>query len=125
MYKAVEKMFELQLGKHLLALSSPSQLNSIMDQNLPYLVSHGKALNECLSGKNCQEIENLTDTIGKSKWGYLSYSFIAGPKAWKLIQHPPHLVDSDSLFAPNAFIPFCSFGGDMNITGYNNAGLEK
>ena len=56
---------------------------------------------------------------------YLILKIFADANAWKLIQHPPHLVGDDDQPAPNAFIPFCSFGGDMNITGYNNAGLEK
>ena len=63
-YKAVEKMFDLQLGKHLLGLSSLSQLNSIMDQDLPYLGSHEKAVKQCLNEMNCQEVENLTKRIG-------------------------------------------------------------
>ena len=36
-YQAVEEMFHLKLAKILLAISTPSQLMSIMDQDLPFL----------------------------------------------------------------------------------------
>ena len=37
-------------------------------------------------------------------------------------QHPPHLVENQLI--PNAFIPFCSFSGNMSITGKTIDGLE-
>ena len=37
-------------------------------------------------------------------------------------QHPQHLVENQ--LVPNAFIPFCSFSGEMNITGKTITGLD-
>ena len=31
--------------------------------------------------------------------------------------HPPHIVDSHNDFSPSAFIPFCSFAGNLSILG--------
>ena len=31
--------------------------------------------------------------------------------------HPVHIVDERGSLSPTAFIPFCSFGGDMKIIG--------
>ena len=31
--------------------------------------------------------------------------------------HPVHIYDENGSLSPTAFIPFCSFGGDMNIVG--------
>ena len=31
--------------------------------------------------------------------------------------HPPHIVDTQNNFSPSAFIPFCSFAGNLSIVG--------
>ena len=31
--------------------------------------------------------------------------------------HPVHVFDENGYLAPTAFIPFCSFGGDMKVVG--------
>ena len=31
--------------------------------------------------------------------------------------HPPHIVDTQNNFSPTAFIPFCSFAGNLSIVG--------
>ena len=31
--------------------------------------------------------------------------------------HPVHIFDENKTFNPTAFIPFCSFGGDMKVMG--------
>ena len=65
-YRAVENMFDLQLGKILIALSTPSQLTSVMDQDLPYLSKYEKPIKQCLNGGNCQEVRTLIGSIGKN-----------------------------------------------------------
>ena len=55
-YRAVEKMFDLQLGKILIALSTPSQLISVMDHDLPYLSAYEKPIKRCLTDGKCQEV---------------------------------------------------------------------
>ena len=65
-FRAVEKMFDLQLGKILIALSTSSQLTSVMDQDLPYLSKYEKPLKQCLKGGNCQEVRTLIGSIGKN-----------------------------------------------------------
>ena len=37
-----------------------------------------------------------------------------------LINHPVHLIDTYGKMSPTAFIPFCSFGGDMLVVGAEN-----
>ena len=38
--------------------------------------------------------------------------------------HPVHIFDDDGNFSPTAFIPFCSFGGDMKIVGTTSEQFE-
>ena len=65
-YRAVEKMFDLQLGKILIALSTPSQLISVMDHDLPYLSAYEKPIKRCLTDEKCQDVRNLIGSLGKN-----------------------------------------------------------
>ena len=65
-YRAVEKMFDLQLGKILIALSTPSQLISVMDHDLPYLSTYEKLIKRCLNHEKCQEVRTLIGSLGKN-----------------------------------------------------------
>lgn len=38
--------------------------------------------------------------------------------------HPVHIFDEDGTLSPTAFIPFCSFGGDMKIVGTTSEQFE-
>ena len=38
--------------------------------------------------------------------------------------HPVHIFDKDGTLSPTAFIPFCSFGGDMKIVGTTSEQFE-
>ena len=31
--------------------------------------------------------------------------------------YPPHLIDGNNNQIPTALVPFCGYGGNMNITG--------
>ena len=64
-YQAVEEMFHLKLAKILLAISTPSQLMSIMDQDLPFLNTVEQTVKACVSEGKCQEVRNIIDSLGK------------------------------------------------------------
>ena len=115
-------MFVLQLGKILIALTSPTQLISIMDHDLPYLPTE-KQIKQCLNNGKCQDVRIIIGSFGKNPTKGLNLVFILLPdaRAWQLSQHPLHIVENH--LVPNAFIPFCSFRGDMNITGKTIKGL--
>jgi hypothetical protein len=38
--------------------------------------------------------------------------------------HPPHLLDTQGNYTPAAFIPFCSYSGDMDSLGQSVDGLD-
>ena len=41
-----------------------------------------------------------------------------------VINHPVHIRDRDGSLAPSAFIPFCSFGNDMEAMGIKIEGFD-
>ena len=65
-YQAVEKTFDLQLGKILIAISTPSQLTSVIDHDLPYLSTYEKPIKRCLTDGYCQEVRTLIGSLGKN-----------------------------------------------------------
>ena len=38
--------------------------------------------------------------------------------------HPPHIIERNGSLSPTAFIPFCSFGGDMETLGAKTEKFE-
>ena len=54
----------------------------------------------------------INDTESQSDWSDTP----------RLVNHPVHIEESNR--GPSAFIPFCSFGGDMNIVGRKNDGFK-
>ena len=38
--------------------------------------------------------------------------------------HPVHIFDENGSLSPTAFIPFCSFGGDMKVVGTTSEQFE-
>ena len=65
------------------------------------LVEKYRELRDCSESENC------------SWWGGL------GVKAVREINHPVHITSGTQGKSPSAFIPFCSFGGDMAPLGHH------
>ena len=43
---------------------------------------------------------------------------ITGSKSFQILSnHPVHILNSHNIISPSAFIPFCSFGGNMSALG--------
>ena len=47
-----------------------------------------------------------------------------GPNISPLISHPVHILDETGEVSPSAFIPFCSFGGNMSLLGRKVEGFQ-
>ena len=41
-----------------------------------------------------------------------------------VINHPVHIQDDEGKMSPSAFIPFCSFGEDINVMGIDNNNFD-
>ena len=48
----------------------------------------------------------------------------AGSNVSLLISHPVHILDETGEVSPSAFIPFCSFGGNMSLLGRKVNGFQ-
>ena len=55
-YHVLDDLFGLDLGKILLATSSPDQLTAVLNQDLPFLTSTDQLVQNCLSGASCKAV---------------------------------------------------------------------
>ena len=63
-YQALEKTFDLQFGKILLAVSSKDQLQFMLDQSWPVFANLTVELGLCLNGTRCTQITEAIQTLG-------------------------------------------------------------
>ena len=63
-YEALDKIMDLSYGKILLALSSPTQLEAMLAQEMPYIVPYSQEIKECLQESNCEKMVELIETTG-------------------------------------------------------------
>ena len=54
--------------------------------------------------------------LGKIK-KFNNYGILPGSHLSDIVNHPVHIMDNRGNFSPTAFIPFCSFGGNMEAVG--------
>ena len=65
-YNILEKKFSLQLGRIVVALSSKSELKTLMARKVPYLTRFAKQINDCTEMDKCKETESIMkDLPGK------------------------------------------------------------
>ena len=63
-YEALDQIFNLQLGKILLAVSSPEEIKTMMDRDMPYFTKYKKEIEPCINGTNFQDIGDLINSLG-------------------------------------------------------------
>ena len=64
-YLALDKFYNFQLGKILLATSSLTQVKNMMSKDWPYFSHYSKEIDQCLSGANCQGVRDLVQELGE------------------------------------------------------------
>ena len=64
-YKDLDRMMNLKFGRILLALSTPSQLKTMLAQDLPFVTEYAEDIELCSSQNNCTGIAALINTIGE------------------------------------------------------------
>ena len=69
-YIALDQIFLFKYGKILLALSSPSELESMLAKGRPYFSHFSQEIDHCLSGASCQGVMDLVQTLGKPNPSY-------------------------------------------------------
>ena len=64
-YLVLEKMFNLQFGKLLLALSTKKELQIMLDKKLPFFSNFENEVKMCLENISCAKLDDLIETLGK------------------------------------------------------------
>ena len=64
-YHSLDKIFHFQLGKILLALTSSSQLETMLAKEWPYFSAYSKQIKECKTNERCKGIMDLTQSVDK------------------------------------------------------------
>ena len=63
-YKDLDRKMDLMFGRVLLALSTHSQLKTMLAKDLPYVTQYAEEINLCSSETNCTGITALISTLG-------------------------------------------------------------
>ena len=64
-YTHLEKALDLQLGRIILALSSPKELNEMLSRKLPFTTPYSREIETCINGNECSELSKAVNSQGK------------------------------------------------------------
>ena len=64
LYLALEKEFDLQYGRVLLALSSKAELEVMLSKGWPFFVKYSQELALCLNGTRCDALNDIIAILG-------------------------------------------------------------
>ena len=64
-YKDLDQMMDLKFGRVLLALSTHSQLENMLAQDLPFVTEYAEEIHLCTNENNCTGILAHINTLGK------------------------------------------------------------
>ena len=65
LYLTLEKKFNLQYGKVLLALLPKKEIELMIDQDWPFFATYSQELELCLNGTTCRDLNGIIATPGK------------------------------------------------------------
>ena len=65
-FQAVDRVFHLEYGKVLLAVSSRNQLEDMLERGLPYFANHMEEVRSCLGGSGCEGVGKVVESLGKT-----------------------------------------------------------
>ena len=68
-YQALDKIFDLQFGKILLAVSSEEELQLMFDKGWPFFGNLTNELGLCLNGTHCTQITEAIQNLGELCFG--------------------------------------------------------
>ena len=63
-YLALDKVFNLELGRILLAISSQNNLYGMIDRDMPWITKYSKEIYQCLDGHICEGIIGIVQSSG-------------------------------------------------------------
>ena len=90
LYLAMEKRYDLQYGKFLLALSSEEELEAMMNKGWPFFAKYSQQMDLCLNGTTCTGVGGIISKLGKRY--YFSkhvICFVSRWPLWECCNSPP------------------------------------
>ena len=63
-FEALDQIFDFQLGKILLATSSISEIQNMINKDWPFFLRYKKEIDLCFRGTNCKELLDLVNSTG-------------------------------------------------------------
>ena len=114
-FQALDRIFELEYGKVLLAVSTRHQLEEMVGRGLPYLADYREEVSSCTNGSGCEGIRKVVDTLGKIKLEVWLNSFLSESKDGlrELSLNPPHMLGAERTLLPSSFLPFCAYQSEV------------
>ena len=64
-FKVLDRIFELEYGKVLLAMSSSHQLEDMLERELPYMANYTEEVRSCLNTSSCDDVRKVVDSLGR------------------------------------------------------------
>ena len=64
-YVALDKIFNFQFGKILLATTPLSELNEMLEKELPYFSHYSQEIDQCLNDASCRGLQEVLITLGE------------------------------------------------------------
>ena len=64
-FQALDRIFQLEYGKVLLAMSSSLQLEDMLERELPFLANYTEEVRSCLNASSCDDVKREVDSLGK------------------------------------------------------------
>ena len=76
LYLALEKKYDLQYGKFLIALLSKKQLEGMMNKGWPFVAKYSQELEVCLNGTICRSLNDIIARLGENRSRSLLKCFV-------------------------------------------------
>ena len=127
-YLSLNRTFNFQYGKILLAISSDSQIEAMKNKGWPFFTDFSQSIEQCLRNASCQGVNNLLQGLGKLivilfyfKSNYDCKGSVG--EAQEVSLHPAHMISSNQDLTPTSLIPFCAYQTEVALVGQERADL--
>ena len=101
LFSRLSAAIPFKTGTALIGISPRRALLEELDS--PVMATVRKILKPCLENDSCEEVEKAVKSLSV--------------RDYQMASHPVHILDDEGKKTPSAFIPFCSFGGNMEVLG--------
>ena len=128
-YIVLASTLNLQHGNILLATSTRSQLQTMIDEDWPFFTNCTSLVKTCLKESDCDGVQDIVQKLGKQITKdvmLMKLTVVDGEGVSReLSLHPVHLTrDKKGELPPSALVPFCSYQADYDLLGQKSPKLN-